>query len=92
MTFRELLAEMSSFAADNPAHESLDRQVVVRFGVVDDDDDDEHVGGLQSMAIDSGCTDSFALVLDADQDGDDGDDGEALSSEHSAETYLEDAA
>lgn len=74
MTFRELLAEMASFAGENPNHESLDRQVVVRFGVADDDDDEVHVGGLQSMMIDAGCTDSFALVLDADQDGEDEDD------------------
>ncbi len=59
-----LLASLSKFAAVNPYHEALDEQVVVRVLV----DDELHVGGLDSLAIDPGCTDTFALVLDASDD------------------------
>jgi hypothetical protein len=69
MTFRKLLKEMQQFADENPGHEALDRQVVVRVGVANgDDDEDLHVGGLQSAVVDAGCTDEFVLVLDADQE------------------------
>ncbi len=54
MTFRKLLETIQQFAAENPDHEALDR----------------HVGGLQSAVVDAGCTDEFALVLDADQEPD----------------------
>lgn len=64
--FRELLETMQHFATDNPNHEVLDRQVIVRLNV--EDDDVLHVGGLQSVTVDAGCTDHFALVLDADQE------------------------
>lgn len=77
MTFRELLETLRQFSAENPDHEALDRQVVVRVGVPNgDDDEDLHVGGLQTVVVDAGCTDKFALVLDADQgpDEDDEDD------------------
>lgn len=76
MTFRKLLKTMQQFAAHNPGHEALDRQVVVRVGVPNDDDDDDedlHIGGLQSAVIDAGCTDEFALVLDAAQEPDEDD-------------------
>ena len=73
MTFRTLLEMMQQFVAENPNHESLDRQVVVRVGVPNDNDDEDfdedlYVGGLQSAVVDAGCTEEFALVLDADQD------------------------
>lgn len=65
MTFRELATVLNSFMADNPGHESLDRQVVVRVGVNNGpDDEDIYVGGLQSAVVDSG----FELVIDADQE------------------------
>ncbi len=71
MTFRKLLEAMQRFAADDSNRGALDRQVVVRLGVPSgDDDEDVHVGGLQSAVMDAGCTDEFALVLDADQDPD----------------------
>jgi hypothetical protein len=74
MTFRQLHETMRQFIAKYPDHESLDRQVVVRLGVANgDDDEDLHVGGLQSAIIDAGCTDEFALVLDADQEPDEDD-------------------
>jgi hypothetical protein len=69
MTFRDLLASMTAFARDNPDHESLDREVVVRVGVPNGDDgEDVHVGGLRSAIVDAGCTDEPALTLDADQE------------------------
>jgi hypothetical protein len=72
VTFRALLAAMQEFATANPDHEALDRQVVVRVGVPNgDDDEDLHVCGLQSAIVDAGCTDDFALVLDADQEPED---------------------
>ncbi len=72
MTFRELLASMQEFVKDNPDHESLDRQVVIRLGTPSgDDDEDIHVGGLQSAIVDAGCTDEFVLTLDADQEDED---------------------
>ena len=70
MTFRSLLTYLTEFARDNPGHEALDRQIVVRLGVANgDDDEDVHAGGLQSAVVDAGCTEEFTLVLDADQDG-----------------------
>lgn len=69
MTFRQLYEALQQFIAEHPDHEALDRQVVVRLGVANgDDDEDLHVGGLQSAVVDTGCTDTFALVLDADQE------------------------
>jgi hypothetical protein len=69
ITFRALLTQLQQFAAENPDHEALDRQVVLRVGVPNgDDDEDIHVGGLQSAIVDAGCTEEFALVLDADQE------------------------
>jgi len=77
MTFRKLLKTMQQFAAENPGHEALDRQVVVRVGVPNGDgDEDLHVGGLQSAVVDAGCTDEFALVLDADQEPDEDDEAQ----------------
>jgi len=71
MTFRRLLEALQQFAVENPDHEALDQQVVVRVGVPNgDDDEDIHVGGLQSAVVDAGCTDKFALVIDADQEPD----------------------
>lgn len=75
LTFRSLLAQMQQFLTENPDHEALDRQVVLRVGVPNgDDDEDIHVGGLQSAVVDAGCTDEFALVLDADQEPEEEDD------------------
>lgn len=72
MTFRQLHAFMLQFIAEHPEHESLDRQAVVRLGVANgDDDEDLYLGGLQSAIVDAGCTDEFALTLDADQEGED---------------------
>lgn len=68
MTYRQLLDQLQKFVNVIPSNEALDRQVIVRLGVQDDDDDELHVGGLQSVTIDCGCTDEYALVLDADQD------------------------
>lgn len=70
MTFRQLHEFMLAFVAANPGDAALDRQVIVRVGVPDDDDDEIHMGGLQSAAIDAGCTEEFVLLLDADQEGD----------------------
>ena len=70
MTFRALLAMLSKFAEDNPGHEALDEDVVVRVRTSEDNGDDLHVGGLRVVTVDAGCTDTFALVLDADQDPD----------------------
>lgn len=68
MTFRKLLETLLQLATEHPDHAALDMQVVVRV----EDDEDLHVGGLQSAVVDTGCTDKLALVLDADQDPDDG--------------------
>ncbi len=69
MTFRKSLEMMQQFTVDHPGHESLDRQVVIRLGVPSsNDDEDLHCGGLQSAVVDAGCTEEYALVLDADQD------------------------
>lgn len=68
MTFRRLLAVLQELAADPRTSEALDRQVVLRVGIVDDDDDEIHVGGLQSAIVDAGHTDELALTLDADQE------------------------
>lgn len=71
MTFRQLLEAMQSFVSEHPDNEALDRQVVIRVGVPNgDDDEDIHCGGLQSAIVDAGCTEHFALVLDADQEPD----------------------
>jgi hypothetical protein len=70
MTFRTMLKMMQSFARDNPGHEALDEHVVVRVQTNEDNGDDLHVGGLRSIAVDAGCTETFALVLDADQEPD----------------------
>jgi len=71
VTFRQLHEFMAAFVAASPSDPALDRQVIVRVSVPDDDDDEIHMGGLQSAAIDAGCTDEFLLLLDADQEGDD---------------------
>jgi hypothetical protein len=68
MTFRTLLARLQSFAKDNPDHAALDSPVIVRLQTREDNGDDLHVGGLRSIAVDEGCTETFALTLDADQD------------------------
>jgi len=69
VTFRELLASMQEFVDTHPNHEALDRQVVVRVSVPGVGNEEYlHVGGLQSVAVDAGCTDEFALVLDADNE------------------------
>jgi hypothetical protein len=70
VTFRMLLEMLSEFAADNPDHEALDEHVVVRVQTNDDNGDDLHVGGLRKVTVDAGCTDTFTLVFDADQEPD----------------------
>lgn len=76
MTYRELLEKLMTFARDNSDHEALDTQVVVRLQTNEDNGEDLHVGGLQTISIDAGCTETFVLVLDADQEpnADDADD------------------
>lgn len=70
MTFRKLLEMMQQFTVDHPGHEAIDRQVVLRLGVPNgDDDEDIYCGGLQSAAVDAGCTEEFVLLLDADPPG-----------------------
>lgn len=65
-TFRDLYAQLSQFADVRPDHEAFDQPVMVR--IVNDDDDDVHVGGLESVTLDAGCTETLALVLDAKPD------------------------
>lgn len=71
MTFRTLLEMMSAFRREHPNHEALDQHVVVRLQTSEDNGDDLHTGGLRSVAVDAGCTETFALVLDANQEPDD---------------------
>ena len=66
MTYRELLVELASDAADREDGE-LDMPVIVTDG-----DGDTHVGDVKSFAVDAGSTDDDALVLDGDQDDDTG--------------------
>lgn len=66
MTARQLYDVLAAMVAAKS--DALDREVVVRVGIVDDDDDEIHVGGLRSAIEDFGCTDENALVLDADQE------------------------
>lgn len=70
MKFRELLEMMQQFVVDHPDHEALDRHVVVRLQTNEEHGDDLHAGGLRSVSVDAGCSDEFALVLDADQEQD----------------------
>jgi hypothetical protein len=67
MTFRALSELLFKFIADHPDHEALDEPVVVRVQTRGDDED-LHVGGLREATVDAGCTDTLALVLDADQE------------------------
>jgi hypothetical protein len=67
-TLRGLHDQLHRFVIENPVHEALDRRIVIR---VLDRNDDLHVGGLSSIGIDQGCTETYALVLDADQEPDD---------------------
>jgi hypothetical protein len=70
MTFRKLLPMMTKFAQQNQNHEALDKRVVVRVQTSEDQGDELHIGGLRRVSVDAGCTDSFALVIDADQEPD----------------------
>jgi hypothetical protein len=74
-----LLAMMAKFAEDHPDHEALDQHVILRVKAREDDGGELHVGGLREVTVDAGCTDMFALVLDADPglDGDDEGDDES---------------
>lgn len=67
MTFRRLLSRLQTFAKDHPDHEALDAPVVVRLQTNEDNGDDLHVGSLRDITVDAGCTETFALTLDADQ-------------------------
>jgi len=69
MTFRQLLTALQNFASSSPDHEALDEPVVVRLQT-DENDDELHAGGLRAVTVCAGCTETFALVLDADQDPD----------------------
>lgn len=73
MTFRQLHAAMLQFVAEHPDHEALDEEVVVRLMTSEENGDDLHCGGLRTAKVDAGCTDEFALVLDADQEPDEDD-------------------
>jgi hypothetical protein len=66
MTLRTLFDQLSTFVENHPDHEALDAVVVVRIQT-NGEDEDLHVGELREITIDAGCTDTFALVLDADQ-------------------------
>jgi len=70
MTFRELLAALQDFTKHSPNHQALDEHVVVRLQTSDENGDELHVGGLRIVTVDAGCTETFALTLDADQDPD----------------------
>jgi len=70
VTFRTLLEKMQAFARKHPDHEALDEHVVLRVQTNEDSGGDLHPGGLRGATIDAGCTDTFALVLDADQEPD----------------------
>ncbi len=62
MTGQELLAALVDLS------ESVDLgtlQIVIRL---EDSDEDTHMGGLASLSVDSGCTDTPMLVFDCDQD------------------------
>jgi hypothetical protein len=76
MTFRELLVTLQSFVRHNSEHQALDEHVVVVVRLQTDDEhgDELHVGGLRIATVDAGCTETFAPVLDADQDPDEPDD------------------
>jgi len=69
VTARQLYDVLAAMVAAKS--DALDREVVVRVGIVDDDDDEIHTGGLRSAIEDFGCTDENALVLDADQEPED---------------------
>jgi len=73
MTLKMLFEMLKQFVADHPDHEALDQHVVVRVQTNEDNGDDLHVGGLRSVTVDAGCTDTFSLVLDADQEPDEAD-------------------
>ena len=73
MTFRELLTTLQDFARLNPSHQALDEHVVVRLQTDDENGDELHVGGLRRAAVDAGCTETFMLTLDADQEPDEPD-------------------
>lgn len=63
-----MLEMMQNFVRDNPDHEALDEEVVIRIQTNEDNGDELHVGGLRSLVVDAGCTDTCALTLDADQE------------------------
>lgn len=70
MTFRELAEMIAAFIAEHPDHEALDQDVVMRVQTNEANGDDLHCGALRSVSIDPGCTDTFMLVLDGDQEDD----------------------
>ena len=77
MTFRTLLDRLLSFIKDHPDHEALDEHVVIRVQTSEINGDDLHAGGLRDITVDAGCTDTYALVLDADQEPDEPDESDA---------------
>ena len=82
MTFRELLTTLQDFAKHNPDHEALDEHVVVRLQTNEDNGDELHVGGLRIVTVDAGCTETFALTLDADQGPENPDDDPIANALH----------
>lgn len=82
MTFRELLATLQDFAKHNPDHEALDRHVVIRLQTTEDNGDELHVGGLRIVTLEAGCTETFALTLDADQNSGEPDDDPIANALH----------
>jgi len=66
VTFQALLALLRQLEIDPPDREALDRRVIVRICA-----GELYVGVLTSLEISCGCTETFALVLDADQEPED---------------------
>ncbi len=67
LTYRDLFARL---VADRHRRDdaTLDQTVVVR---ITDMDGDCHVGGLSYVSVDPGCTEQYALILDASQEPED---------------------
>lgn len=67
LTFRQLLKRMTDLAkqmADAGTESVLDQPVTARLHT----EDDCFAGGIFDVDIDAGCTETDALVIDADQD------------------------
>ena len=62
MTAREALNKLENDIGTKAMQEL---HIVIRLT---DDEDDTHMGGLASLSVDPGCTDTQALVMDCDTD------------------------